>query len=365
MRRVLIQGNILYILSISLSAMSAWANDAVPIEDLDRGLQRALTVPREAGAAGCTSVDLRPQLPPIRDQGQRGFCFAFVAADLLSERMGVRSGVSAYQVTANYFLNGLDRETVGRFGSHFAAHFARPQRSARVSHAVLRQDEAERIQSGHRHGIEGFEHVSGGHVRGAILDFANAKKVCSEDDLPYSSVIDRDGTDRMLAASRQRFLEQQVCDLRSSSLANSANNIYAALSMNAHGLMGQIEAQCRGRISRRRYIPQSFDSNWPSSDQRSARAVHRALDLRRPAAVSLDMKPWMSPVPAGHAFHAMVIVGREWDAARGQCRFRVRNSWGATCSLPYSQRVQCDRDGTLLVDGDLLNQSVQSVNYIP
>ncbi len=81
-------------------------------------MQRALAVPRDAGAAGYPTVDLSPQLPPNRDQGQRGLCFAFVAVDLLSESMGFRSGVSLteYQVAANYFLNGLDRETIGRFG---------------------------------------------------------------------------------------------------------------------------------------------------------------------------------------------------------------------------------------------------------
>jgi hypothetical protein len=356
---------ILLIMASVGSVNRSIANDLTPVEDLDRGLQRSLTVPREAGATGCSAVNLRSQLPPVRDQGQRGFCFAFVAADLLSERMGIQGGVSAYQVTANYFLNGLDRETVGRFGSHFASHFARPQRSARVSHAALRRDETARFHSTYRRGLEGFENVGGGHVRGAILDFANAKKVCSENEIPYSSVIDRNGTDRMLAASRQRFIESRECELRSNSFLNSANNIYAALSMNAHGLIDDIETQCRSQVSRRRFIPQSFDSSWPTVDQRSSRAVHRALDLRRPAGISLDMRSWMSPVPEGHAYHAMVIVGREWDAARGQCRFRVWNSWGATCSLPYSRRVQCDRDGTLLVDGDLLNETVQSVNYIP
>ena len=350
--------------SDALGISVAQAEPSAPVRDRDPALSRGLYTPRPANERGCSAVDLRRRLPPVRNQGQRGFCFAFAAADLLSERLGIPGGVSAYQVTANYFLNGIDRSSSRRFGPDFEQHFYRPQQSTLHSQERLREVDVRRMMASH--GEQGFDSVSNGYVRRALADFSNANRVCSERDLPYDAAIDAQGTDRVLAAARQRSAqESHRCDGIGQPLINNANNLYIALNLEAVGVVREIEGRCQSQRPATPIIPQGFDSNWPSKDERSSRAIHRALDLRRPAAITIDMRSWMNPVPEQHSFHAMVVTGREWDARTNSCRIRIRNSWGASCAYPYGPRVRCDSDGTLLVDEALLNETVQSVDYIP
>ncbi len=52
----------------------------------------------------CSPVDLRPKLPPIRNQDSLGWCHGFIAADLASLKLGKAISAVDATITANHTL---------------------------------------------------------------------------------------------------------------------------------------------------------------------------------------------------------------------------------------------------------------------
>lgn len=53
-------------------------------------------------SATCASVDMRSELPPVQNQGDSGWCYAFTTADMVSQKVGF--AVSAADVATSYIL---------------------------------------------------------------------------------------------------------------------------------------------------------------------------------------------------------------------------------------------------------------------
>ena len=56
----------------------------------------------------CSTIDLRASLGPPRDQGNTGWCYAFTAADLISQKL--RTRVSAFDIATGFSFN--DRSSI-------------------------------------------------------------------------------------------------------------------------------------------------------------------------------------------------------------------------------------------------------------
>lgn len=71
--------------------------------------------------------------------------------------------------------------------------------------------------------------------------------------------------------------------------------------------------------------------------------------------------------PSRDAGHYSVVVGREWDAARHTCMYRIRNSWGENgCGrlIRNDANVMCRQDGTFNVTPQALQRAIQGVRYL-
>lgn len=63
--------------------------------------------------------------------------------------------------------------------------------------------------------------------------------------------------------------------------------------------------------------------------------------------------------------HAMTLVGRQWDRKTKTCKYLLRNSWGVGCSSKIKDAL-CSKahTGHLWVDRESLNTYIKSVTYI-
>jgi hypothetical protein len=257
----------------------------------------------------CSSVDLRPRLyaagvPEARPQGESGWCYAFVAAELLSYRFGFN--VSAADVALSHLaLNG--RMLAGRELGPFPV---------------------------------------GGGFSSYALEAAARRGGCREDQMPLRpgppDTASCDLTPRALALFEDPAIRERAPAVRPGFCA----------ALNELGERGRCAspAPLPGVSVARHMRPE----DGLSAEQLLA-AVDQELDRRNMVALDVDSLIFLQPERArwDDNDHAVSVVGREWRD--GACRYIVRNA-GEDCAGFAGEAAAGCRAGTVRLSADTLRR---------
>jgi hypothetical protein len=295
--------------------------------------------------AQCRHFDVRESRPELaehfttpRNQDSIGWCYGFSAADLLTFEMG--RPVSAAHVSALY-----NRQVSGNL-------------FWRTMYRFQRKD---------------FDRVySGGFPAMAINAAERNGQVCTEAGFPFDQNHHGETRQHIEAIERLR------------SEVRSADSEEAACEMIARVLPGPVFTDEQHREIRASLLRENLNRTLeriftmqctesvpvPSVDVRSERRpliggsrrhlerMNEVLNSGRPLAISYDVRH----VTIASGKHSSVVVGREWR--NGRCEFKVRNSWGHSCS-GYKEGISCDREeGAFWVSDELLARMTYDFQYI-
>ncbi len=281
----------------------------------------------DRGSKNCSPVDLRSKFGPVRDQDSVGWCYAFVAADLLSARLGFR--VSAADIAVHY--------TADKNLKPFP----------RTSHQIGE------LGSG----------IEGGSPHYALLT-AMKNGVCREADSPSefyaedsqlrNSITDLEtkaakSWPRYLLNQTSRLTEDKICPTRLSSASQIESVVRLSLPSNV--IYNLNAARCAGKR-----IPAGISElDSTLADPNGAKVVEfldRALSLGQPAIVGYHSN-FLKGL-RGDSPHASVVVGRRINPASGLCEFLIRNTWGPSCA-PYGIKFDCE-EGHVWVPREKIDQ---------
>lgn len=252
----------------------------------------------------CETVDLSKdsRFPPIRDQGQHGYCTAYAMADVIGFREGVHISALdlAYQTRhrerrGDPAFNGMQYSDQGGIDTDQVSHFV--------------------------------------NQRGYCPE-SRARSTYSDKEHPeISSAIRNIGSEAIQLAILPRAIPKDI--------------------RNDNSLRVQISESCG--VRRRLKAPVSFDIMLPT--RHSAVQMFSSLDRREPSLVTVEN----SKLSGEKGLHMMVIVGRKWNGS--SCDISLRNSWGKSCGGYARAGFKCS-DGVVTIPAKELIPAVLEIGIL-
>lgn len=308
----------------------------------------------------CQSLDLRPTMPPVRDQDSVGWCYAYLAADLLSQNSG--QNISAVELALNYrrqrnfkefFEVGID-ELKGRLRE-------RSTGEAREEHE---KDFMERLtetivpESKHR----------GGQTKDSIV-MAGIKGYCLEEEVPsdsyeYSKLVTLIKSADELAETHRSYLSVDLQNIDEHYLEHycqhGVESMKSAFPMLAPSEAIKVltspllvdpyfelaHAACKTRVMID-VTPKNTSMNKMDAEQKLEQ-IDSILNTGKAAGIYYYANMISS---ATNEYHASSLVARKWSDKNQRCEYLVRNSWGTGCTKYVDK--ECEDGNVWVGPGDL------------
>lgn len=319
------------------------------------------------------SEDLKEHFTKPRSQGSVGWCYAFVAADLLSVEMGVP--LSSTHVSSIYNA-AVYKEALKNEEDRFSFFKGFERTRDKASNPKFKSI------------------VEGGYIYWGVKDSVTKGSLCSEKELPF----DENGpgsTEADLINNLENIKKFEWPSLPSKLGCERAKSIVEILGLNAS--VGEVwklilnnnvnislekltSMSCRDPVKldssievknlkipkadSKKYARSRFGQKRLKRDKKKVikafEKIESLLSSGRPVGISYNV----SHIIAFDIWHGSSITGRRWN--NGRCEFKVRNSWGKGCSIYNdSSIIECNREeGSFWVTDQKLYEMVETITYI-
>tara|TARA_B110001454_G_scaffold219198_1_gene251555 strand:+ start:130936 stop:132024 length:1089 start_codon:yes stop_codon:yes gene_type:complete len=324
----------------------------------------------------CTTVDISPQLGAVRNQGNIGWCYANVAADLLTFRHknelgGKQASAGFVALTFNQFTLYLDpNEDAGYITpavifSEFAgicpqafqdeALKKSPYKSIREQITALVELKKAYDEQRQKSNTPEFKELE---------VYRNSKS--------YINLLSDDQLIKLLEMSSvktfPRNLAQSLCRpymIRVKPVLNLRPQWYFTEGLKnfipwvfSNGLNNVIPFIAEGRKK---------ETIAALGRRDLMKEVHEEIGNKNFVAFSYNTRIFYDPKSEKYkkaGLHASGIVGRRWH--NGQCELKLRNSWGASCASYTNPELKgkCDpKTGYVWVPDSIFLRTIHDVTY--
>lgn len=306
----------------------------------------------------CHPVDYSAVMGPIRNQGATSWCFAYAAADLISQRVG--GMVSAVDIATQYYLN--DPADLARVADTAVRDFLRLYPEFERDVIWARQQSL--ANTSYRR-FPGVSSADGGYEQIAAL-LANGRGLCAESKLPsangYSGQMLKRLRHYVYTSLRNQRLTRDQAVLRANAewmqaVDRACDRVKSPVPfVPVTGYWAANLDEYRRYMSQGRLYPQDAGRDLLGR-------LNYALNNGRVVSIGYDAN---LIADFGNdeeiAGHASVIVGR--NMIGGQCHYLLRNSWGASCEgyrPGFKERCQA---GHLWISEAELIKATYSVTFL-
>lgn len=314
----------------------------------------------------CTTVDLSKQLGAVRNQGNIGWCYANVAADLLtfryqSELHGEQASAGYVAITFNQYTKTKPNEDAGLITP--AAVFSQlngicPQSfqdmALKDSPYKTIRDQINALVS-LKDTYEKRKKQNLGFAQFRELEmYRNSKSyinLLSDDDL-------MDVLEKSSVRTFPRKLAERLC---------KPYMIKVKFDLQIRPQIGFIEGWKNFLPSILKYRKFTPAPILGRSDL--IKEIHEQLDQDNFVAVSYWTRIFYEPGSDRYnnsGMHASGIVGRKWNDKNKVCEFKLRNSWGKSCGSYTNPELKgkCDREtGYLMIPDTIVMRSITDISY--
>lgn len=275
----------------------------------------------------CSPVDLKNTLGPVRDQKNLDWCYAFTAADVLSQALRQeKKGVLGLT------KDGFSRNDVSPIQMAHEVQKKHPQRN-----------------------LVDSQTFAGGSVAEALKSALARGKICTDREMDSRGGSNSPGLRRLTDRAETERDESDETNTTTFHRKLSEDEIkrYCRKAIDEFPVTS-IKDPVRSRYnSKKRSAAEEAKVNLQMRD-----ALDTALNQGRIAGIGYES---FLQKPSGA--HASSIIGRR--IINGECQYRIRNSWGLSCEgydSPYDKQCQM---GEIWVKETELLPKIFSVDYIP
>lgn len=306
-----------------LLALFSYFSDTYVLAELGQFSQNLIT-PAESTCAGSNERDLSSSMGPTRNQGATGWCFAYVAADLMSFKLGVQ--VSAADTAMSFYQNDPRclsfYDPVKLQGGWMNLAIQRTYGSGACLESKFRSQD-----------------VSYWVGEFPIQKSSFNKLKCEEN-----------------VAVRQLFP-----GLR----ANTVDQIYYNTSLADSFISNLSKEACKPRIRTAHIKPVRISNRFTAIPLFSQ--VDEQLRQNRPLGVSICSEMlYNANSKCSRVDHTVTIIGRRYNKTTKECEYLIRNSWGPDVCPDYDKKYKCNSaNGNVWIPKSILRRSMNNVTYIP
>jgi hypothetical protein len=302
-------------------------------------------------------VDHHPKLKEHfstpRNQGEVGWCYGFVASDLLT----VELGVPVSSIHSSMLYHKRRRSTL--------SHKARKLLSA--SYRKMNEDSLNKISIG-------------GQTKLALQAIFKNKNICSEKNLPFNSmrILGTQGLIKSFEELKTQFQSiknENIDDLMCNNINNfvtlnpeldiNFNQLYQALRLKTadNAFTALINSHCSDLLKVPKLKVRSILK--PRGKRRRTKLyfkkINKLLDEGKPIGITYHTAHIKVD---GEQNHGSVLVGKKW--IDGKCQYKIRNTWGQSCKGYSSLTVtDCNEDeGSFWVSEKTLYRMSRKLDFI-
>ncbi|MCO4755681.1 MAG: hypothetical protein KC478_14460 [Bacteriovoracaceae bacterium] len=315
----------------------------------------------------CSDTDIRTKMDPSmkehftkpRSQGSIGWCYGFVAADLMSAEVG--EALSSIH-TSSIYNQSVEDSVI-----------------TKLAYDIFQPSAFKDI-------------YEGGFIEEAIEEVAKNKVVCIESKLPFNAnygvttknlILMMEKLKENSEASNQVF-DQKACyeaqaiiklgkfDI----LPKDLHKVLVNQNLN-HALSDLAKKHCSGDLvkvpkfsvktksrpsypRRLRRDPEKAAKKHSRSIGKYFKAINSQLEKGKPIGIDYNVKH----ITRQDGMHSSVVTARRWN--NGRCEFKVRNSWGKTCATYKPDEVSsCNYwEGSYWITDQKFYEMVNRITYI-
>ena len=332
---------------------------------LDRALEAIGNIKSPARSeASCGGVDLRPQMGPVRNQDSIGWCGNFVAADLISFRLGKRLSAADVAVSYNSDHQGLQR-FFGSRDSQLEGSFVDEAVNASLAKGVCLERDFPSESFGNdetllkqMQAVESFTHrVQAQNVRSRLdaMDAATSIGLSAEvDDPPPAPTEAFKVNECDLSDNPYRRLLPSISPRQIADILERTSPARTMTALN--------ELACQGRRIRPWPLPVAVNK-INRDNKESLKLIDSVLNSRRPVGISYQIFQFEWSRNPDRKSHGSSVVARRFNPENGRCEYLVRNNWGTSCGSYPPKDYKCEAGNFWVTQGQLLN-SLNSVTYV-
>lgn len=305
---------------------------------------------------------------PIRDQGNSEICYAFAAADLVSFDIGTR--VSPVAIAINYYRGLLNHPSEEQRREGLRIQNAPPSGGF--------EDEALRASLRYGFCTEDSFHSD---LRGRILGSRDPLNSTFNDlnralnDAINGKTPPPESCNTVTTSLAALFGNQNLEDnLRVIGMSSGVQRWERLLQQNCINVENPRLKDLESRMQTEKFNSGS-QSPGPSLSEilrsgRPANLSYNISSLLRPSTSQSRNRASPNSHPASssrgvHPDHVSVIVGMRWNPSRNVCEFKVRNSYGESCTPELTSRYQCRGGYFYLSETDLRRQNTVVTHIRP
>jgi hypothetical protein len=330
-------------------------------------------------ATRCAQIDLSPQFGAIRDQEQLGWCYAFVAADLLGVEMGLspKEQISAFDIGIHYYDFNAEEASLQKDLLSISEDYKKAFQGA------IDRIEAFNVRF---KGVP-LEQRRAGYLTEAIAAYTLRGGVCLESNFPSQKegvknyIVSRVKEIETEALKREKAggpIQKSDACLRIESDADKFVSFFtsektkkakrAACEVGLDAVHRAADSECGKLIEfEKTLVPSTFSKK----ERPVVEVVNERLDLEQSQPVGIIYNPckFYKPKAFGdkdkrkdECIHASIVAGRRPSGKKDDsCEYLVRNSWGKKCTMWSADIQKKCVDGQFWVNEKDLESAVTHV----
>lgn len=330
---------------------------------------------------GDNSIDRRADLPPVRNQGSIGWCYAYAAADLVSYELD--QNISARDIAQQNNLSANRREAEDardvidhlpspsrrESGDTVEALFAAANSRGFCPEEVMPSGIPE--EEGAADAIETVNALDPNSSNESDLESdPNGLGAAMESFQDFDKSLSEATTEENRYLAAQRFCEENRAIIQNYFPQGFEGGVVEALVQSSGDSFQYLsESQCSDE--QRVHIDGEIEMvTFDTPEGGSIGDIDRVLENGGIVAVHYYTDVFGTPSDMQDLeTHASTVVGRQWDEEAGRCQYILRNSYGANCTqYPEHANIDCE-GGNLFIYEDQLDGHVYQFSamgkYVP
>lgn len=318
-------------------------------------------VPPRTSEARCKAIDNRNEaLGPVRNQDGVGWCFAYAAADMLSQKTGKR--VSAMDISISYFQQqtnrGADKPKLASF-EEYSGGFAVNAVATAVQRGVCLEED---VHSSDFEQVQLAKPLEPGET---MTDRLNRslygmrvepllQRIQKFQEIWRTSARDSVSTCKDIFDTQAMFPQLSTVQILAAAEA-AGGDTTAYLNYLVHLSCGGRRLELQKDLMAMEEVP------GKGNEAKLIPAIDRQLERGQIVGISYDVDflyrdPANAP-PSNNGNHASTIVAREFRD--GKCQYLIRNTYGPGCG---AYKFPCDRGQVWIPEADLV-KTISTIQY--